>query len=340
MPSEPGLQDDLGSLGAPEPRLNAGQAFAPLRVLSLTGGGYRGLFTGRALVTLCESARHEGPLDAAIDVFAGTSIGGLMSCALAVGILPYRVLDAIDAHGPHVFKKQAAGTLRRLFFGTLYDTDNLSKAIDACLGNKASVRLSEIKKGLIVPAVDWTNGQVHVFASGFFGKAFASDATLKDVCLATAAAPTYFDPAQVDGKPMLDGGLAVNNPDTLVILELMRRLPSSIARMEMLSIGTAGYEAPRAAEKAKRSALGWAPDLATFMMDVQERTAAQQAKALLEDRYLRVNHHGEPVEAFMKLDAANSEAREKLMAAAVKTGKSAYKDNPEFIDRMFSSARG
>lgn len=324
---------------APEPRLNAAQTFSPLRVLSLTGGGYRGLFTGRVLVTLCQAARHTGPLDRSIDVFAGTSIGGLMACALAVGVLPYRVLDAIDANGPRIFKKQPAGSLRRLFFGSLYDTDNLSRAVDACLGKKASLRLSEIEKGLIIPAVDWTNGQVQVFSSGFFGKAFSSDATLKEVCLATSAAPTYFDPAQVDGKPMLDGGLAVNNPDTLAILELIRRLPGVIPRMEMLSIGTAGYKAPRAAGKANRSGLGWALDLASFMMDVQERTAAQQAQALLEDRYFRVNHHGEPIEAFMKLDTANDEAREKLMAAAVRTGNEAYAVNPEFIDRMFSSTR-
>jgi patatin-like phospholipase/acyl hydrolase len=60
----------------------------PFRVLSLTGGGYRGLFTADTLVDLCDRAGCAGRLDHTFDVFGGTSIGGLMACALSVGIAP------------------------------------------------------------------------------------------------------------------------------------------------------------------------------------------------------------------------------------------------------------
>jgi len=163
-----------------EPRSNTAAAHAPLRILSLTGGGYRGLFTARTLVSLCKAARRSGSLESSFDVFTGTSIGGLMACAMAVGILPQRVVDAIDAHGPLIFKKQTGGTLRRMFFGALYDSDNLEKAIKECLGKQASTKLSDLSCGLLVPAVDWQHGQVRIFLSGYFGKSRASNTTLLD----------------------------------------------------------------------------------------------------------------------------------------------------------------
>ncbi len=333
------MSSEIDALDVGESRITTAQAHGPLRVLSLTGGGYRGLFTARSLVCLGQAARQTGALNNAIDVFAGTSIGGIMACALAVGVIPHRVLDAIDAHGPTIFQEKSASTLRRALFGALYDTDHLSKAIDAALGPHASTRLSNLSHGLLVPAIDWSKGCVHIFMSAYFGKAHASDATLKEVCLATSAAPTYFEPAQVNGAPMLDGGLAANNPDVLAVLEILRRFPDVLHRVEILSIGTAGFEAHRAPSKAGRSGLGWAPDLPTFMIDVQERTAAAQAKSLLGPRYLRVNHPGEPQAAFTQLDAATPGAREALMRAADDAAKDAYALSGVFIDRMFNPGR-
>ena len=56
--------------------------------LDLTVGGYRGLFTAQVLVELCQQAARPGRLDKSFDVFAGTSIGGFMACALAIGVPP------------------------------------------------------------------------------------------------------------------------------------------------------------------------------------------------------------------------------------------------------------
>lgn len=312
---------------------------APLRILSLTGGGYRGLFTAQTLVALCKTARRKGPLDASIDVFAGTSIGGLMACALAVGVLPQRVLDAIDAYGPKVFERKRLPNLRRALFGTLYDKDNLARAVDDCLGDKARTTLADVQRGLIVPAIDWVAGRVEIYKSAYFGKAHAADVTLREVCLATSAAPTYFDPSKINGAPMLDGGLAANNPDSLALLEVVRRFPGVLSRVEMLSIGTAGAQKVRTPEKASRSGLGWAPDLATFMIDVQESAAAAQAAGLLGDRYLRVNHVGTQSKAFLEMDVANERARKALIKAGQDAAAAAYRSSGAFIDRFLSENR-
>lgn len=161
-----------------------------------------------------------------------------MSCALAVGVLPSRVLDAIDAYGPKVFERKRLPNLRRALFGTLYDKENLARAV-----------------------------------------------------------------------------------------------------VEMLSIGTAGGDRIRAPEKASRSGLGWAPDLATFIIDVQESTASTQAAGLLGDRYLRVNRVGAPSKAFAAMDVANEGTRNALMKAGRDAAAAAYKSSGAFIDRFLSEDR-
>lgn len=332
--------DAAPELKIPKPRSRTRDVHAPLRVLSLTGGGYRGLFTAQVLVQLCKLAHRKGRIDRAFDVFAGTSIGGLMACAMAVGVAPQRVLDAIDAYGPTIFPKKRHRTVRRILFGTLYDADHLKKAVEDCLGRQhAKTPLKDIKKGLIIPAVNWVSGQTEVFLSGFLGKAHASDATLQDVCLATAAAPTYFRPHELDGMPMLDGGLAANNPDIVTIIEIARRWPERFARMQMLSIGTAGADAVRLPTKANRSGLEWAQTLPNFMISVQESSAAAQAKRLLGDRYVRVNHvttRHDP--AFDNLDLATNDTRQTLLDAGMKTAKDAYQNHQALIDRILGGA--
>ena len=314
------------------------QALAPLRVLSLTGGGYRGVFTGEVLVRLCVATKCEGSLADVFDVFAGTSIGGLMACALAVGVAPREVLRTIEKHGGRVFPAKRHRSVRRAIFGTLYDSSHLEEAIDECLGSKKDLKLKDLQKGLVVPAVDWVSGSTQVFVSGFLGKAYATDATLREVCLATSAAPTYFKPKEVDGAPMLDGGLSMNNPDVLALTEVARRWPERLAHLEMLSIGTAGADAPRDRLAAEKKGLAWAKTLPEYMMLVQERTASAQAARVLGRRYLRVNYTEGRDAAFFDLDVANDRARFTLLDAAATTAAVAYRKDRTFIDRMLNKS--
>jgi uncharacterized protein len=326
------------ALRVPEPEFSTARSNQALRILSLTGGGYRGLFTARVLVDLCDHARRPGPLNRTFDVFGGTSIGGLMACALAVGVPPREVLAAIDRHGAIVFPAKRSRTLRRLIFGTLYDADNLVKAIDDCLGAASRTKLKDIPVGLVVPAVNWQRGTVELFMSGAFGKVHASDLPLREVCLATSAAPTFFKPHVVNGAAMLDGGLAANNPDALLLMEVGRRWPERIAHSHMLSIGTAGADPSRATQDAEKPGAAWAGQLATYMMTVQERMASAQAERLLgKRRYLRVNHApADGQAAFAHMDLASQATRATLLDAAANTATSAYRDHPRFIDRILA----
>ncbi|EFK97611.1 Patatin, partial [sediment metagenome] len=289
------------------------------------------------LVRLCDLSSIRGPVTDRFQIFAGTSIGGLMACALAVGIAPRRVLDAIDASGPYIFVPKPVNFFKRFIGKAPYDSYRLSEAVKQCLRQYADMPISQVDAALLVPAINWTTGQTHVFMSASLGAAHASNATLYDVCMSSSAAPTFFAPHQAGEGPMLDGGLVANNPDMLVLSEVQRRWPNEIGRVEMLSIGTAGAATPRPPEKAMKSMPGWGRSLATFMMDVQEVTASSQATRLLGSRYLRMNHLPASGEAaFERLDLADDASRSALFRASDATAQEAYKRHRAFIDRMLS----
>lgn len=332
--------NDLSAAQFPEVGPDQGAALRPLRILSLTGGGYRGLFSANVLVRLCELSHTRGPIADRFQVFAGTSIGGLMACALAVGIPPRRVLDAIDANGPYIFVPKPVNIFKRLVGKAPYLSSRLSEAVKQCLGQYADMPISRVQSALLVPAINWTNGQTQIFMSAALGQAHASNTTLHDVCMSSSAAPTYFAPHQTGEGPMLDGGLGANNPDMLVLSEVQRRWPSGIGRVEMLSIGTAGASTRRPPDEAMKSLVKWGKSLAIFMMNVQEMTASSQASRILGSRYLRLNYlptTGEP--AFEHLDRADGAARTALLRAGDDTARDAYRRHQAFIDRMLSSLR-
>ncbi|HFD87592.1 MAG TPA: hypothetical protein ENJ35_07945, partial [Gammaproteobacteria bacterium] len=67
------------------------------RILALSGGGYRSLFTARILAKLED---HIGrPLNQAFDLIAGTSIGGILAGGLAVGISAAKLADSLQDRG-------------------------------------------------------------------------------------------------------------------------------------------------------------------------------------------------------------------------------------------------
>ncbi|VTU41644.1 Patatin (plasmid) [Variovorax sp. RA8] len=92
---------------------------------------------------------------------------------------------------------------------------------------------------MAIPAVNVTQGRPQVFKTRHKAE-WTRDWKYKvvDVALATAAAPTFFELAEVDGNLYADGGLFANAPDLIALHEAEHffRVPLEAARL--LSIGT------------------------------------------------------------------------------------------------------
>lgn len=79
----------------------------PYRVLSLDGGGMRGLYTASVLQSLVNrfSRSNSGNKDIGkgFDLIAGTSTGGILACGLAAGIPINRIMELYSKKGNRIF---------------------------------------------------------------------------------------------------------------------------------------------------------------------------------------------------------------------------------------------
>ena len=266
-----------------------------VRILALAGGGYRGLFTAAVLEQL-EASMQGRKIADTFDVFAGTSIGGLIACALATGMAAATIRAKIQESGAKVFVPRVAATARRIAGPPLYDALALQQAVRSCLADAADLPIGNVDKGLIVTSISTVTGAPVLYRSSWFGTHPYQATLLGDVCMATSAAPTYFRAHQSgpDQGPMVDGGLVANSPDLLALLEVVATRPTALPTIEMLSIGTAGVGSGGMAGDVPATGLGWALKAVPFMIAAQERLAVTQAAALLPGRYVRINHEPEP----------------------------------------------
>ena len=82
------------------------------RILSLDGGGIRGIITAVWLDRLEQALG--GPLRQHFDLIAGTSTGGILACALARGTEAAKIVDLYRDRGREVFPDQAARLWSRI----------------------------------------------------------------------------------------------------------------------------------------------------------------------------------------------------------------------------------
>ena len=324
-------------------------AVRPYRVLSLDGGGMRGIYTGAFLARLTDQfsrIRSESGLDLGrgFDLITGTSTGAIVGCALAIGRPMSEVVGLYRKHGPKIFPHRIAGkvsAIRRAAQGSRYvraGDKALREALQAVLGDTTMLDVY-CGRGisLSIPAVLMSEHRAWVFKKTPRSGVRDDNYRLVDVCMATSAAPIYRSLATIDdpntsGGPQqvfADGGLWANNPiivglvDALTIAEPDRPI-------EIFSLGTC----PRPegdhldAESAHRSMLDWSlgADVAPLSISAQEFAFDHMAQLLTNAisnfgrPIRRVRFPNKPVPAsmmpFLALDDTRQEAMDRLMAQA------------------------
>ena len=84
---------------------------SPFRIVSLDGGGIRGVLTAALLERL--DIEQPGFL-AQVDLYAGTSTGGILALALASGLTPTEARNLYERLGAKVFKDSFWDNLKDL----------------------------------------------------------------------------------------------------------------------------------------------------------------------------------------------------------------------------------
>jgi uncharacterized protein len=307
-------------------QVRSAQSGRPFRILCLDGGGILGAFTA-AVLDHWEKATGRNVADH-FDLIAGTSTGGILAVGLGLGLSAGDLLKFYHEEGPKIFA--TGGEARGLWlsfrhwFGSKFDREVLRAKIAEALaraGHAATtVTLEASRTRLVIPAYDAESDSIIVFRTPH-GRGGAADAGRRclDVALATAAAPTYFDPAEVGTFQVIDGGVWANSPTTVALAEAVYELGIAPERVEMLSVGTTYapkllgrpllVDRPMIEALVKpfvrwplaklisfaweprrvRGKLGWLPTIAGFLMKTQAQTAAHVSGRILGDRFLRVD---------------------------------------------------
>lgn len=268
------------------------------RILSLDGGGIRGLVTGLWLHGAEDALARAGKpgLRGSFDLYAGSSSGALIACALALGRTPEQIADVYREQRHRIFPGIAQRLWSRAgrFFSQgpsapKYDGHGLDEVLHEVFGQAT---LGQLDPPVMVTAYDTISRSPVIFKSF---KPEHRDLQVWEVCRASASAPTYF-PAfgmTVEGKSrsMIDGGVVANNPTALAIAEALRRDGdvAQCSQLLVLSVGSGARNRPISLREAQEwGALEWAIPIIDVLFDGNNDSVDYISRQLVGDGYVRM----------------------------------------------------
>jgi len=276
-----------------------------IRILSIDGGGIRGILPG-TILTYLEAAINridpKGPrkIGDYFDLIAGTSTGGILTCLYLIpdtnGKARYSAVDALNLyldHGGSIFRRSlwerissGAGIIH-----SKYPVNTLETLLQEYCGETT---LAELIKPSLIPAYEITDRKAVFFTSSDAGEDPIYNFKVKDVARATAAAPTYFKPAHISSLSgqlwaLIDGGVFANNPTLCAFAEARKTAfadclgdpekPNSPTAKQMLivTIGTGSTKKPYHFRKMRNAGkIGWLEPIIDILMSGNSETVDYQ----------------------------------------------------------------
>lgn len=258
----------------------------PFRVLSIDGGGVRGIFPAKILA-LMEEELHINIHDT-FDLVVGTSTGSIIAGSIAIKNSLAELVDDYCNNAPKIFLKRwyACGLLRSKYS---------RKTLEEFLRNRLrDITLEEIPKPLILNASNVSTGDVYVFKSIYQqtqrGGDYVRDGKvpLYKAVLASCAAPTYFDPVNISGTLVCDGGVWANNPSLVGYTDAINNFGAGNIRI--LSLGTGQIRQAYQVAAAWGFLSGWKrAQLVDFLMSCQTKFPQNVLELLDPSKILRIS---------------------------------------------------
>ncbi|KAJ4955670.1 hypothetical protein NE237_012453 [Protea cynaroides] len=236
------------------------------RILSIDGGGTKGLIAGAALIHIedqiqVKTGDSQSRIADFFDILAGTGIGAIYAAMLTAddgnGRPLYSAGDAVkfvqEKHS-EMFKIKHEGIFRRR---RRFSSKSIDKVLKEALRREdgKALTLKDTCKPLLVPCYDLNSSAPFVFSRADAFESPSFDFELWKVCRATSATPCLFKPfhlTSIDGKTSclaIDGGLVMNNPTAAAVTHALhnkRDFPSvnGVEELLVLSLGNGPSRGP------------------------------------------------------------------------------------------------
>jgi patatin-like phospholipase/acyl hydrolase len=265
-----------------------------VRILSIDGGGIRGILPGVILARL-EKKLQEKTNNPALrladkfDFVAGTSTGGILGLTYLfpdrTGKKPkFSAQDAVNLYldrGDEIFDV-TLGQKIKSFGGVTDEKYSADEIEEALMDNFGDTKLNALLKPCLITAYDIRNRKA------FFFRQHKADIDInnfkvRDVARATSAAPTYFEVSRVKNDlgspfPLVDGGVFANNPTLCAYSEVRGMDISGIEKpsakdMFIVSLGTGSIKKSYPYKAAKDwGQLQWIKPVIDIMMSGNSET--------------------------------------------------------------------
>jgi hypothetical protein len=234
----------------------------PKRILSLDGGGVRGLITLSYLerieaILRVRTGRDDLVLADYFDLIGGTSTGAVIASGLSLGWSARRLHALYQKLGRDIFqpRRSALGPLTRLV-GSKFSEKPLERLLRAEIG-EMRLDSEQLRTGLVIVAKRADTASVWQLTNIPFHKFYEHNRHLLlwEVIRASSAAPTYFSPQRIGdvggGEEALfvDGGVSMHVDPALQMLMVASldgfglRWPFGEDRLMICSVGTGWFDA-------------------------------------------------------------------------------------------------
>ena len=227
------------------------------KILSIDGGGIKGVFPAFFLTLIEDELKNREDGKTKIfqhfDLITGTSTGGIIAIALALGISAKEIYQLYLENAKKIF-----GNKKYIWWGQITNAAHERDFLEKLVRNKfkeaygSDPILGDCKTDVCIPIYDLIRGNPSVLKTKYH-KSFERDYHIPayQVAMATSAAPTYFSPytsvytdlngTKKDFVNKVDGGIMANNPTLVAVLEALKAFKVELSDLEILSIGT-GYK--------------------------------------------------------------------------------------------------
>ena len=325
------------------------------KILSLDGGGIRGIIPGQVLVALENKLQQKsGNPNARIadyfDFFAGTSTGGILTCILICpsltepGKARFSAQEAVD-----LYVKNGHNIFSVSFWHKILSLDGISEEkyestqIQLYLKQYFDeLKISQLLKPCIITSYDIHRRETKFFAQHDYAlKGDVADFYVKDVCRATSAAPTYFETELIksisgEDYACVDGGVFANNPSLCAYSEVRNAKGSPNAKdMFVLSIGTGSQDKPYDYDQAKGwGAIGWVRPVIDIMMSGAAEVTDYHMTKMFSANNNEQNYSRIQPTSLQNADPAMDDASPANIAALVEVGKTTAQNCNAELDRI------